>query len=416
MIRTHRPRRRGISTLWLLLTLPVFLTLLVFTVDIANLWLARVELENGLEAAALAAVREWGEAGGGLTGEARDVGVAYARANLIRGESLTIATNLAPSLSGDNPNANLACCPTAGAPPGGNLVFGTITEHDPLTFDAGVAPSCGVGRVLFDARAQGSMSADNAWGIAFLESLDSPSDLRIHSIRIDLQAGGGTGLFTGTATLSDDSSLAMAPLSDIKGFVSPADQIQFHFPASEPNVLTITFLAHDTGDDSDDGFAPGDRFRFGAETVGVAEDGPGLFTDSGDGVGYDHVRVYVTFKQGESLLTPVEATFRDYTDSSNACSGTPPVVHPSGIEYLPCPLSSAAKNNGQSYVLMNGSGDNGFAVRAQATVSVDSLARRLLGDSIGPYYITARVTARYSCSEDRAWLVRVKNFICTPSP
>jgi hypothetical protein len=92
-----------------------------------------------------------------------------------------------------------------------------------------------------------------------------------------------------------------------------------------------------------------------------------------------------------------------------------PIVHPSGIPFLPCPPSSAPKNNGQSYVLMSGSGNNDFAVRAQAIVEVDSLARKLLGNCIGPYYVTVKTTARYNCSEDRAWLVRVERFLCPGS-
>jgi Flp pilus assembly protein TadG len=112
MIRTHRPRRRGVSTLWLLLTLPVFLTLLAFTVNIANLWLARVELENSLEAAALAAVREWGE--GSSTDAAKDVAIAYAAANPVRG-----------------------------IVPASNFVFGEIEETGgKLTFDPLGTPVC----------------------------------------------------------------------------------------------------------------------------------------------------------------------------------------------------------------------------------------------------------------------------------
>lgn len=409
MIRTHRPHRRGISTLWLILTLPVFLTLLVFTVDISNLWLARVELENGLEAAALAAVETWGRSGDGSTDNPRDVGVKYAAANQIRGLPITIAKNLDPAPTAANPNENLTCCAVVGNPPGGNLIFGTITENDPLTFDAGTQPSCGVGTVLFDASTQGSMADDNAWGIAFLPSMDTPPDLRIDSITIDLQAGGGIGVFTGTAVLSDDSPKAMDPLSDIAGLTS--GQIHFQFDSSHPNLLKITFPSPGP----DDGFAPGDRFRFGAGTLGVAKEAPGKYTDNGDGVGYDRVRVTVTFKQGSTLLKPVSATFRDNTESSNDCVGTPPIVHPTRIPFLPCPPSSAATNNGQSYVLMRGSGNNDFAVRAQAIVEVDSLARKLLGNCIGPYHVTVKTTARYNCSEDRAWLVRVERFLCPGS-
>jgi len=52
--------RRGIATLWPILFSGAMLLILCFVVEIAHLWLTRVELENSLEAAALAAVKEWG--------------------------------------------------------------------------------------------------------------------------------------------------------------------------------------------------------------------------------------------------------------------------------------------------------------------------------------------------------------------
>ena len=48
---------------------PVVLTLLVMIVDGGNLWVARMELKNALDAAALSAAKTWGE--GGNTAPAR---------------------------------------------------------------------------------------------------------------------------------------------------------------------------------------------------------------------------------------------------------------------------------------------------------------------------------------------------------
>jgi Flp pilus assembly protein TadG len=143
MNHPRRHNRRGISTLWVILTLPVFLALLVFVVDVANLWLARVELENGLEAAALAAVAEWGKSSDltvpvpsiATTDSARAVGVAYARANTLRGLPIGIQANLAAPTTG-NPNANASCDVLAG----GHLVFGAIAAGSSLTFNAGQPP------------------------------------------------------------------------------------------------------------------------------------------------------------------------------------------------------------------------------------------------------------------------------------
>ncbi len=151
--------RRGIATFWLLLFVPVFLVLLGLVVNVANLWLARVELENALEAAALAAVKEWVENPSSSphpTAGPRAVGVAYAAANTVRGQPLVIDDNLHPSPSPSNPNANEYCCvgkPDPGGsppvPPSGNLIFGSVYQDpdDPqcpngLIFDASLSPDC----------------------------------------------------------------------------------------------------------------------------------------------------------------------------------------------------------------------------------------------------------------------------------
>jgi hypothetical protein len=136
--------------------LPCLLALFCVLVGVANLWLARVELENSLEAAALSAVKEWGDAGGGDTANARDVGVQYAGANIIRGQPVVIGPNYNAA---KGPNQNDVCDPTdeTVSPPNGNLVFGAIDDSDPddVVFDAGAAPSpCGGGPLKYGVRAQ----------------------------------------------------------------------------------------------------------------------------------------------------------------------------------------------------------------------------------------------------------------------
>ena len=156
--------RRGISVLWLIVTLPIFVSLFVGVVVVGNIWLARVELENALEAAALAAVKEWGEKGGGDTLVPRNVGVAYAGANTISGAALDICTNYGGEAGSLNQNllwAPVKPNPATGARADGNLVFGAVTvvnsgtpgEH--VKFDARTHPSCESGNgVAFGVRAQ----------------------------------------------------------------------------------------------------------------------------------------------------------------------------------------------------------------------------------------------------------------------
>jgi len=139
---TRISSRRGSATIWLILALPVLLVLFCFTLNIAQQWLARVELENALEAAALAAVKEWGDANGGDTIIPREVGVEYAQLNSMRGFRVQIGDNYDPA---GGVNQNQRCDVVQGPSPDGNLIFGAITRDDPdfpVTFNAGVRPSC----------------------------------------------------------------------------------------------------------------------------------------------------------------------------------------------------------------------------------------------------------------------------------
>jgi len=424
--RADRFRRKGIAVLWAIVTIPIFLVLICGVVHIANLWTARVELENALEAAALAAVKEWGDAGGGSTQVPRQIGVEYAAANRVACAPVVISANLHPSPSADNPNANLTCTvgkpdPANGIPPSGNLIFGAITsQQDPMTFNAGIRPGCGVGTVLFDATGQGAgnLTHYDAWGISFQNVPGTPADLKILSVTIDLQAGGGSGRFDFTSSgpqlspvTSGGGILSCQP--DVYGFSNPSGQITFSPTTGTPSSLTITFQADPDDPDADKGFEPGDRIRFGARTTGVSHGGG---QDDGDGIGRDDVRVTVVFTlDGVNPLPAVSATFIDNTETSNDCTpATCPIVHPTGIPNLPCPPSSAPNNNGQSYVLMQGGDARAFGVRAQATVPVQSLGGRLLGVGC-QQYVSGCVTALYDCATGRARLIRVDEFLC-PGP
>ncbi len=401
--------RRGMVTLWTILFFPALLFMLIFVVEITHLWLARVELENSLEAAALAAVKDWGDADGGSTLIPRHVGVTYAAANTIDGDPVAIAMNYNP----DNlPNENDDC--------DGNLIFGTITSvpelytfNAALTFNAGVQPSCGLGTVLVDATGQGNLGDDAAWGVAFRDTPQTPPNLTILSIAIDLQAGGGRGTFDFTSfppTLSDNLPAPVIPgRDDIIGFSDPPVQITFSPTTGMPSVLTITF-GPDPAPGGDAGFEPGDRFRFGALVDGVSK---GTGGDDGDGIGQDDVVVTVVFAIGGVPLPPVSGIFFDNRDRSNDCFPDHP-VHPTEIPDLPCPPSSAPNNNGQSYVGIQGVG-RAYAVRAQATAEVNSLFCRLCGITIGPFAVSAKSTAIYDCAERRPRLVRIETFIC-PGP
>lgn len=138
---TRRTRRRGrwarqrhgVVGLWLIVALPVLLLLLILLIEIGNIWLARAELENALETAALAAVKQWGDSGGAdnsaISSTSRDVGVTYAAVNTVTGISVAITNNY-----------NSAAPPNFNASSTGNLIFGAVTTSGiPWVFNSNEA-------------------------------------------------------------------------------------------------------------------------------------------------------------------------------------------------------------------------------------------------------------------------------------
>lgn len=151
--------RRGLATLWLIVAGPALMTLLIFVSDVANIWLARVELENALEAAALAGVKNWGDNGYPNTQPARDVAVSYALANTIVGTPLVITTNYD---SGGGANQN--------GPQSGNLIFAAVTTGtSPYNLNAGIVGSCSPGSfggaVIAQSSAPVPSLADSLFGV-----------------------------------------------------------------------------------------------------------------------------------------------------------------------------------------------------------------------------------------------------------
>jgi Flp pilus assembly protein TadG len=103
--RNRLPKRSGVSTLWLILTLPVALCLLGVVVETGNLWLARVELTNALEAATLAGVDQWGDAGGNTMADrntARATAVTFALTNTVNDWPVGVGANGGGAAPNDN--------------------------------------------------------------------------------------------------------------------------------------------------------------------------------------------------------------------------------------------------------------------------------------------------------------------------
>lgn len=116
--------------MWVIVVLPGIMTMFVAVVDIGHIWLARNELKNALDAAALSGIKTWGESGGGLTTQARLDANDAMSANTILGTTTTLDTTV-----GACTNENVAST--------GEIVFGSVTDSGAtITLDCSVAPSC----------------------------------------------------------------------------------------------------------------------------------------------------------------------------------------------------------------------------------------------------------------------------------
>lgn len=446
-----RLKRKGIAALWVIILVPCLLVALCLVIEISNLWIARAELETGLEAAALAAVKEWGDAGGaGGTLGPRNVGIDFADSNTVRGNALVINDNY----NAADVNGNDDC--------DGDLVFGAITSSPAdapnHVFNAEIVPSCAAGgTVLFDASSNASMDApvsmgnvdnDNAngWGINFQE-LQPPINpalvnLRIRRIIYDLQPNGNnpagprfdlnaqqpfisTGQIIGAGpapcNVAQDDTFGFNPLLPLALSNAPFPvtysnaEIQFGWDPAAPDVLVLDFP---TAPDALS-FLPGERIRFSATVAGVALGPPATAANDGDGIGREETRVSVFFHNGIADLAgqPVTAQFFDSNLRGNFA--TVPDLDPNICVNRPFVLpESPANGNGnddQSYVLLSASGGGDpFAVRARKSITVPSVCMNLFGLTGTGFDVQAETYAFYDCDTRRPSLIRIADFICAP--
>ena len=384
------------------------LIMLCFVLEIGNLWYARVQVETSLEAAALAAVRKWGDDPSLATTETpRCYGVEYAYVNPAGGQAVEITSNFDTSAT-PAPNENASA--------DGNLIFGAITPTEPpWVFDANSEPSCGIGSVLFDASGGGNLgSARNEWGISYQRT--EPGVMpAIRSIEIDLLPG--TPMYFDSNSYNSGEGETPA-VSTVGGYSQPnffgltTSEISHVFsePAAYPDRFKkLTFYFPDSGATAAT-FAPCERFRFGVDVSRDKDDK----NFNGDDIGQYGVKVTVTFDDGNTAT----GNFVDTRSNDSPCDyvGTNPDCPNSGIIVnsipdLPCPPVSGGGNNpdGQSYVQLGGSGGGGkFGVRAQAEVPVPSLCGSLFGITLPVFSVRAATTAMYDCSvPDNPRLIRV---------
>lgn len=152
--------RSGFVLMWIIIAIPAILFLLGAVVDISRVWIARMELTNALEAAALSGVKTWGEAtpnNSTARSSARQDAVIAAAANTVTGlnplsPSDAVALVLDANDNSGNPNSNASTT--------GDIVLGQLTSSGSgFAFDADATPATGE----FAVRTQKSVQIHSIW-------------------------------------------------------------------------------------------------------------------------------------------------------------------------------------------------------------------------------------------------------------
>lgn len=122
--------RRGVATVWIIGLVPVGIATLMLVLDYGNLWLAREELENAVEAGALAGAKQWGDLADNVANRtsAHIVAKAIAEANTVVGQAITVDAN-DDAGAGPLNNNNLSCT--------GQVLLGDVTG---TTFSPNTVP------------------------------------------------------------------------------------------------------------------------------------------------------------------------------------------------------------------------------------------------------------------------------------
>lgn len=396
----ERSSRTGVATLWVILSLLIAVCMICITIEIGNLWIARLELESAVEAAALGAVDHWGDAGGGnMTLAARNRGVVMAGANTVSGTSVPILTNYNMSAI----NGNASC--------DGNLVFGSVSVLAPRAFDHNGSAGCAPPATVFIEIDKSSAGADVTSDEILVRFDAADPSLEIRTLRFTLPldsrrsqtpyfnsdkapevsqvAGDFDGLnpdprsagpLTGTWWCSAPPSFAGG------GFSNPDGDICFEMDDQLPpggpigtnrfRTLVIEFRPG--------AFTEDDFFHFGVSTNQLNPPvlPPGVSND-GDAWHVAPVKVEVTFYDNATMqLSTFETDFVDDGDPSN----------------------------GIAQANLTGGGGGIPAVFAQATVEVRPLCAQIVGFT--SFNVSASTYAQYDCATGHPSLIWVEQTTC----
>lgn len=370
----------------------LLVTILCVVVEIAHLYLARTELENALEAAALAGADYWAK-NPGDTGDARTRAQQYAAANTVDGQPVVLSSNYGTDDVNDN------------AAPDGNLIFGAVSfepvriADNAYAFDHATEPSCTVTQtVVAEVDLPWKVQGDDTYGTRGMFEFEydsftpiNPPTLptpQITKITYGLAGIGGIGLGrfdvntssppANESNIGSDTLSGWGPFSDTS---PPPGNTPVTFTPTNPDGLRYKTLEVVPTTP----LLPGNKIRFGVDTDmmdGTA--GPTVVNTSDDGGDF----YFFT----SDFYMAVEF---------NGDSANPVILYGNGLGVKQPPGGNQTfLNRGQaqkfSYTITI-PGNGTYGVRAQANIQVTPWLNSFLGCPIGPFRVAARTTARAGC-------------------
>ena len=395
--------RRGIATIWVLSSMPVLLTLLVMLIDAGNLWVARTELKNALDAGALSGAKTWGE--GSSTSQARlDAQDAFTT-NTILGTQYSLST-----VEGACNNGNPAPSATA------EILLGTMSDGaGGFTFDCQGTPACVSGtftlviavdtETICDGGNNDTFERDSAFRVESFTT--SNPALTLNSLTFTLPGAGVRFFDLRNPPPSNDGNSGY-------NVGDPRKPPTIYYRGAPPTTNATSLLLSGC-------VSPLATFGVSTATYNVppAAAPPAALLNPPNVTGTAFRWVFSGFESGDVFAFGVD------TDFADGVTGGAGVVADKGGEFAGTTVSGSVSGSAfsgilatvsleRSEVTINGTvtGGDAFGIRTRKTVSVPSVASAFLGLSVNPYQVTCQSYARYACSNGPPQLVHVNTYTC----
>jgi len=401
---------------------------MAIVVEIGNIYVAQAQLENALEAAALAAVLEWGgEPPAASTADARLVGEEYGNANEVCGQRLGDLDPIDPNYQaapGGDANDNASCS--------GDLVFGAVSFAEPFVFQANVEPQCtveqqyGTATMKFSVDTTGcrnpgdtpgsvttTFRCPEGWTFEFDAATGAAATSSVVSVTIQLRAAGtDNGQFDfdtrTTPPAPTQEVYGVAPNPDPREGYGPFVHASSDVPAGDVSFYqdfagTISVPVNGTAQSdtltvliTPGVFQVGDALVIGVDTDMMGPDGgegdPADTRDDGRDAKFAGADFKLTFTFDNGAILIIDATEPEVLDANNKTFIN----------------SGRAKDLS---VIIPGTGS--YGVHAQKTISVPSLCGGVLGINTS-FNVCAEATALWRCDIEDVSLIHLSDFQCTP--